>query len=146
MLKIFVFIYIWFVKQDIQKWLKTKICSFLWRIWKWKEKRTKNFDLPEQGLEPQIFSNFSAHDLNFHGNKEPKIKSKQASKRDRTLLLNASIISGLSWSKCWGKHGIPVSNYYEINYKYFWNQEKETPRRSDSHCSLKNIALLLTPH
>ena len=35
MLKMFVFIDIWFVKQDIQKWLKTKICSFLWRIWKW---------------------------------------------------------------------------------------------------------------
>ena len=42
---------------------------------------TKIFDLPERGFEPQIFSNFSAHDLNFHG----KIKSKQASKRDGTL-------------------------------------------------------------
>ena len=84
-----------------------------------RKKGQKKFDLPERGFEPQIFSNFSAHDLNFHGNEEPKIKSKQASKRDRTLLLKASIISGLSWSKCWGKHGIPVSNYYEINYKYF---------------------------
>ena len=49
-----------------------------------KMKRKKNkffFDLPEQGFEPQIFTNFPAHDLNFHG----KIKSKQASKRDRTL-------------------------------------------------------------
>ena len=26
-----------------------------------------NFDLPEQGFKPQIFSNFPAHDLNFHG-------------------------------------------------------------------------------
>ena len=43
MLKIFAFIDIWFVKQDIQKWLKTKICSFLWRIWKWKEKGAKKF-------------------------------------------------------------------------------------------------------
>ena len=25
------------------------------------------FDLPERGFEPQIFSNFPAHDLNFHG-------------------------------------------------------------------------------
>ena len=32
-----------------------------------KKKRTNIFDLPEQGFEPQIFSNFSAHDLNFHG-------------------------------------------------------------------------------
>ena len=28
-----------------------------------KKKEQKNFDLPEQGFEPQIFSNFSAHDL-----------------------------------------------------------------------------------
>ena len=40
------------------------------------------FDLPEREFEPQIFCNFPAHDLNFHG-KEPEIKSKQASKRDR---------------------------------------------------------------
>ena len=48
MMKIFVFINIWFVKQDIQKWLKTKICSFL-RIpffmenLKMNSKRTKTF-------------------------------------------------------------------------------------------------------
>ena len=42
MLKMFVFIDTWFVKQDIQKWLKTQICSFLWRIWKlMNRKRTK---------------------------------------------------------------------------------------------------------
>ena len=32
-----------------------------------KKKGQKNFDLPERGFEPQIFSNFPAHDLNFHG-------------------------------------------------------------------------------
>jgi hypothetical protein len=32
-----------------------------------KKKEQTNFDLPEQGFEPQIFSNFPAHDLNFHG-------------------------------------------------------------------------------
>ena len=32
-----------------------------------KKKEQKNFDLPERGFEPQIFSNFPAHDLNFHG-------------------------------------------------------------------------------
>ena len=32
-----------------------------------KKKEQKFFDLPEWGFEPQIFSNFPAHDLNFHG-------------------------------------------------------------------------------
>ena len=31
-----------------------------------KKKGQKSFDLPEWGVEPHIFSNFSAHDLNFH--------------------------------------------------------------------------------
>ena len=38
-------------------------------------------------LNPQIFSNFPAHDLNFHEREGEEIKSKQASKRDRTLPL-----------------------------------------------------------
>jgi hypothetical protein len=33
---------------------------------KMKRKKDKKFDLPEQGFEPQIFSNFPAYDLNFH--------------------------------------------------------------------------------
>ena len=32
-----------------------------------KKKGQKFFDIPEQGFEPQIFSNFPAHDLNVHG-------------------------------------------------------------------------------
>jgi hypothetical protein len=32
-----------------------------------KKKEQKIVDLPERGFEPQIFSNFPAHDLNFHG-------------------------------------------------------------------------------
>ena len=40
----------------------------------------------EREFEPQIFSNFPAHDLNFHEREGDEIKSKQASKRDRTLL------------------------------------------------------------
>ena len=32
-----------------------------------RKKRKKNFDLPERGFEPHIFSNFPAHDLYFHG-------------------------------------------------------------------------------
>ena len=45
---------------------------------KMNRKRTKKNYLPGQGFEPQIFSNFPAHE-------EPEIKSKQGSKRDRTL-------------------------------------------------------------
>ena len=30
------------IKQDIKKWLNSKIHSFMWRIWKEKEKRTKS--------------------------------------------------------------------------------------------------------
>ena len=32
-----------------------------------KKKGQKFFDLPEREFEPQIFHNFPAHDLNFHG-------------------------------------------------------------------------------
>jgi hypothetical protein len=39
-------------------------------------------------FEPQIFSNFPAHDLNIMESEEPEIKSKQDSKRNRTLLKN----------------------------------------------------------
>ena len=45
------------------------------------------FDLLEQGFEPQIFSIFPAHDLNFHEGEGDKIKSKQASKRDTAILV-----------------------------------------------------------
>ena len=68
MLKMLVFIDIWFVKQDIRKWLKTKIWIFFYgESENEQEKDKKNFDLPERGFEPQIFSNFPANDLNFHG-------------------------------------------------------------------------------
>ena len=42
------------------------------------KKNKKTFDLPEQGFEPQIFSDFPTHDLNFYGkwSEEPEIKSK----------------------------------------------------------------------
>ena len=61
------FINIWFVNQDAQKWLKTKICIFYGEFENGKKKRTIFFfDLLERRFEPQIFSNFPAHDLNFH--------------------------------------------------------------------------------
>ena len=31
------------------------------------KKKEKKIDLSERGIEPQIFSNFPTHDLNFHG-------------------------------------------------------------------------------
>ena len=31
-----------------------------------KRKKDKKVDLPERGFEPQIFSHFPAHNLNFH--------------------------------------------------------------------------------
>ena len=43
MLKIFVFIDIWFVKHDIQKWLKKKNMQFFMVNLKMKRKKDKNF-------------------------------------------------------------------------------------------------------
>ena len=57
-MKISVFIDVWFVK--------TKIWGFYGEFENEKKKRIRKFDLPEQGFEPKILSNFSAHDLNFH--------------------------------------------------------------------------------
>ena len=48
--------------------VKIKDTQFCVKNLKMKRKKgQKNFDLPERGFEPQIFSNFPAHDLNFHG-------------------------------------------------------------------------------
>ena len=47
--------------------VKIKDTQFCVKNLKIKRKRTNIFDLPKQGFEPQIFSNFTAHDLNFHG-------------------------------------------------------------------------------
>ena len=62
MFKIFVSIDIWFVSQNIQKWLKAVFYAEFENV---KKKGKKNFDLLEQEFEPQIFSNFPTHDLNF---------------------------------------------------------------------------------
>ena len=47
--------------------VKNKDTQFFMENLKMNRKRTKKFDLPERGFEPQIFSNFPAHDLNFYG-------------------------------------------------------------------------------
>ena len=41
---------------------------------------TKFFDLLEWGFEPQIFSDFPAHDLNVYGGEGDETKSKQVFK------------------------------------------------------------------
>ena len=44
-----------------------KDTQFCMENFKMKRRRTKEkFDLPEQGFEPKIFSNFHAYDSNFH--------------------------------------------------------------------------------
>ena len=54
--------------ENNEKIIKDKDMQFFMEYLKMKRKKgQKNFDLPEQGFEPQIFSNFPAHDLNFHG-------------------------------------------------------------------------------
>ena len=51
-----------------QKVVKIKDTHFFVKNLKMKRKiNKKKFDLPERGFEPQIFSNFPAHDSNFHG-------------------------------------------------------------------------------
>ena len=45
--------------------VKNKDMQFCMENLKMKRKSTKKFDLPEQGFEPQIFSNFPALNLNL---------------------------------------------------------------------------------
>ena len=51
----------------IQKWLKTKICIFYEEFEKEQKKNKNVIDLLEGGFVRQIFSNFLANDLTFHG-------------------------------------------------------------------------------
>ena len=46
---------------------KNKRYTLLCEEFENEKKKVQIFDLPEQGFEPQIFGNFSAYDLNFHG-------------------------------------------------------------------------------
>ena len=47
---------------------ENKEMQFVFGEFENKRKKEKIFfDLPEPGFGPQIFSNFSAHNLNFHG-------------------------------------------------------------------------------
>ena len=85
MLKMFVFINIWFAKQDIQKWLKTKFYSFLWRIKNEQKEDKKNLTYQREASNPRFSVIFPPMIWIFMWSEEPEIKSKQASKSDRTL-------------------------------------------------------------
>jgi hypothetical protein len=50
----------------VVKFKDTQFCAKNLKIKRKKKKEQNIFDLPEQGFEPQIFSHFPAHDLNFH--------------------------------------------------------------------------------
>ena len=139
----FVFIDILFVKQDIKKWLNTKICSFLWRIWKWKEKRTKFFWPSRAGIWTPDFQYFSRPWFEFFTKGEgDEIKSKQASKRDRTL--KGSWVSERDY---WFWITVPflyfdiltvrpeVLNRPEKRPNYFWNGSLDMALRWSWHCS-----------
>ena len=54
-----------FVFIDYSKMTENKDVQFFGELET--EKGQKNFDLPQQGFEHQIFRNFIAHDLNFRG-------------------------------------------------------------------------------
>ena len=86
MLKIFVFIDIWFVKQAIQKWLKQRYAVFMKNL-KIKRKKDKTFLTFRSGdLNPRFSVIFPPMIWIFMENEGDEIKSKQASKRDRTLI------------------------------------------------------------
>ena len=73
--------------------VKAKICSFSWRISKWKEKRTTILTFRSGDLNPRFSLIFPPMIWIFMWSEEPEIISKQASKIDRTLLLTHQIFS-----------------------------------------------------
>ena len=77
MLKTFLLIDIWFIKQAIKKWLKIKICSFVRRIWNEKKKGEKNW--------PSGAGTWTPDFLIFTEGKGDEIKSRQPSKIFSTL-------------------------------------------------------------
>ena len=86
MLKMFVFINIWFVKQDIQKMVKNKDMQFFMENLKMKRKKSKEILTFRSGdLNPRFSVIFLSMIWIFMESVEPEIKSKQASKRDRAL-------------------------------------------------------------
>ena len=85
-LKTFLFIDIWFVKQDIKKWLKTKICSLYGEFENEKKKKDKIFFWPSGlGIRAPDFLIFPPMIWIFKEGKGDGIKSRQPSKIFSTL-------------------------------------------------------------
>ena len=79
-MSIFEFNHFLISKQDTQKWFKTKICSFLWRIWKWKEKKDKKILTFGSGdLNSRFSVNFLPTIWIFMEGEGDEIKSRQGS-------------------------------------------------------------------
>ena len=79
MLKIFVFIDIWFVKQHIQEWLKTKIFCFYGEFEN-EQKKDKKKILPSgAGIWTPDFQQFSHPWFNIMGIEEDEIKCRHGS-------------------------------------------------------------------
>ena len=57
--------------------VKNKDIQFFMENLKMKRKKDKKIDPPEQRFDPQIFSNFPTHDLNFHLSMGDEITSRQ---------------------------------------------------------------------
>ena len=78
------------------KWFKKKIWNFLWRIWKWKEKkgRKKILTFRSGDLNTRFSVIFPPMIWIFMWSEEPEIKSKQSSKIDRTLKTDCLGVQG----------------------------------------------------
>jgi len=86
MLKIFVFIDIWFVKQDIQKWLKNKDMQVFMENLKMKRKKDKKFLTFRTGdLNPRFSVIFPPMIWIFMGSEDDEIKCRHGSYNFSTL-------------------------------------------------------------
>ena len=81
MLKIFVFIDIWFVKQDIQKWLKKRHVIFYGEFENEKKKDQTILTLPSGDSNPRFPVIFPPMIWIFIEGEEDEIKSEEASKK-----------------------------------------------------------------
>ena len=77
---------IWTLKQGIKKWLEKRY-PLLCEEFKNKEKKEQKFFDRSRNLNPRFSVTFPPTIWIFMERVEPKIKSKQASNRDRTLLI-----------------------------------------------------------
>ena len=87
MLKMFVFIEIWFVKQDIQKWWKQR-CAVFYREFENEQNDKKKLTFQSRDLNPRFSVIFPPMIWIFMEGEGDEIKSTQASKRDGTLIWN----------------------------------------------------------